>query len=74
MAHIRTLQIIQLKEGIDAEIAKWSSGSPAWIRTKIHGVKGRCPTIRRPGKEVNLTLSILQPSIAILQFIKTLLR
>ena len=26
-----------------------SSGSPAWIRTTIHGSKGRCPTIRRPG-------------------------
>jgi hypothetical protein len=25
-------------------------GSPAWIRTTIHGSKGRCPTIRRPGK------------------------
>src|SRR3569833_2401306 len=24
-------------------------GSPAWIRTTIHGSKGRCPTIRRPG-------------------------
>ena|GEM_PF-3988862 len=24
-------------------------GSPARIRTSIHGVKGRCPTIRRPG-------------------------
>ena len=26
-------------------------GSPAWIRTTIHGSKGRCPTIRRPGIE-----------------------
>ena len=26
-----------------------SNGSPAWIRTTIHGSKGRCPTIRRPG-------------------------
>ena len=26
-----------------------SIGSPAWIRTTIHGSKGRCPTIRRPG-------------------------
>lgn len=26
-----------------------TSGSPAWIRTTIHGSKGRCPTIRRPG-------------------------
>ena len=27
------------------------SGSPAWIRTTIHGSKGRCPTIRRPGNK-----------------------
>ena len=27
------------------------AGSPAWIRTTIHGSKGRCPTIRRPGNE-----------------------
>ena len=31
------------------------SGSPAWIRTTIHGSKGRCPTVRRPGKEVNFS-------------------
>jgi hypothetical protein len=24
-------------------------GSPTWIRTTIHGSKGRCPTIRRSG-------------------------
>ena len=24
-------------------------GSPKWIRTTVHGVKGRCPTIRRSG-------------------------
>ena len=29
---------------------KPKGGSPAWIRTTIHGSKGRCPTIRRPGK------------------------
>src|SRR5260370_12148459 len=23
------------------------AGSPAWIRTTIHGSKGRCPTVRR---------------------------
>src|SRR4051794_21884648 len=28
---------------------KMRTGSPAWIRTTIHGSKGRCPTIRRPG-------------------------
>jgi hypothetical protein len=26
-----------------------TSGSPTWIRTTIHGSKGRCPTIRRSG-------------------------
>lgn len=25
-------------------------GSPTWIRTTIHGSKGRCPTVRRSGK------------------------
>ena len=30
-------------------------GSPAWIRTTIHGSKGRCPTIRRPGNECDET-------------------
>lgn len=33
------------------ELGQKSSGSPAWIRTTIHGSKGRCPTIRRPGKD-----------------------
>src|ERR1017187_3760287 len=31
-------------------------GSPAWIRTTIHGSKGRCPTIRRPGIEAFQTV------------------
>jgi hypothetical protein len=31
------------------ELERKSTGSPAWIRTTIHGSKGRCPTIRRPG-------------------------
>ena len=26
------------------------AGSPTWIRTTIHGSKGRCPTVRRSGK------------------------
>jgi hypothetical protein len=30
-------------------------GSPAWIRTTIHGSKGRCPTIRRPGNLLRKT-------------------
>ena len=32
-----------------SELGQRGSGSPAWIRTTIHGSKGRCPTIRRPG-------------------------
>ena len=32
-----------------SELGQKCSGSPAWIRTTIHGSKGRCPTIRRPG-------------------------
>jgi hypothetical protein len=31
------------------ELGQKCSGSPARIRTSIHGSKGRCPTIRRPG-------------------------
>ncbi len=31
-------------------------GSPAWIRTTIHGSKGRCPTVRRPGKKGEILL------------------
>ena len=31
------------------ELGQKGFGSPAWIRTTIHGSKGRCPTIRRPG-------------------------
>ena len=31
------------------EVLFLDGGSPAWIRTTIHGSKGRCPTIRRPG-------------------------
>ena len=27
------------------------AGSPTWIRTTIHGSKGRCPTVRRSGKK-----------------------
>src|SRR5437867_1032005 len=33
-----------------SKLLKLKDGSPAWIRTTIHGSKGRCPTIRRPGK------------------------
>ncbi len=31
------------------KLVRRNDGSPAWIRTTIHGSKGRCPTIRRPG-------------------------
>src|ERR1017187_10985722 len=33
------------------KLSKTEVGSPAGIRTTIHGSKGRCPTIRRPGIE-----------------------
>ena len=33
------------------ELGRKYVGSPAWIRTTIHGSKGRCPTIRRPGNK-----------------------
>jgi hypothetical protein len=36
------------------------AGSPAWVRTTIHGSKGRCPTIRRPG---NLGGRQLSPTV-----------
>src|SRR5437773_9610384 len=32
-----------------SKLLKRKAGSPAWIRTTIHGSKGRCHTIRRPG-------------------------
>src|ERR1035437_8599333 len=31
------------------KLSETAVGSPARIRTSIHGSKGRCPTIRRPG-------------------------
>ena len=31
------------------DVLQAKAGSPAWIRTTIHGSKGRCPTVRRPG-------------------------
>ena len=37
-------------------------GSPAWIRTTIHGSKGRCPTVRRPGKTRKAMLHSVYPS------------
>jgi hypothetical protein len=42
----------KLNCGLD-KIGYWRTwhGSPAWIRTTIHGSKGRCPTIRRPGNK-----------------------
>ena len=32
-----------------SKLLNQKSGSPTWIRTTIHGSKGRCPTIRRSG-------------------------
>ena len=32
------------------EFGRKMYGSPTWIRTTIHGSKGRCPTVRRSGK------------------------
>jgi hypothetical protein len=34
---------------LSCKLLNLRGGSPAWIRTTIHGSKGRCPTIRRPG-------------------------
>ena len=34
---------------LSSKLLNSKCGSPAWIRTTIHGSKGRCPTIRRPG-------------------------
>ena len=42
---------IRTKRGVTfSKVLYLLIGSPAWIRTTIHGSKGRCPTIRRPGK------------------------
>ena len=38
-----------VNENEGREVRERKVGSPAWIRTTIHGSKGRCPTIRRPG-------------------------
>jgi hypothetical protein len=38
------------------EVTVFGCGSPAWIRTTIHGSKGRCPTIRRPGNCRRVTI------------------
>src|ERR1039458_1376007 len=40
------------------KVSKTEVGSPARIRTTIHGPKGRCPTIRRPGNGMKRLLSI----------------
>ena len=37
------------QENHGSELGWKQYGSPAWIRTTIHGSKGRCPTIRQPG-------------------------
>ena len=43
-----TEPLLSTKSALQFE--KRMCGSPAWIRTTIHGSKGRCPTVRRPGK------------------------
>jgi hypothetical protein len=47
--HFRILQVQQNKRRKRLRRLSLRNGSPAWIRTTIHGSKGRCPTIRRPG-------------------------
>jgi hypothetical protein len=39
-------------------------GSPTWIRTTIHGSKGRCPTIRRSGNKEEATSRSLAQQVA----------
>src|SRR5579863_1967414 len=46
---VRTLEVKQKAGGKALPSPNFQIGSPAWIRTTIHGSKGRCPTIRRPG-------------------------
>src|SRR5437868_11422765 len=47
---------LRLIEAADSKVC----GSPAWIRTTIHGSKGRCPTIRRPGIIQKRTILVYQ--------------
>jgi hypothetical protein len=44
----RTADLFRLQP-VNEQQRFFKIGSPAWIRTTIHGSKGRCPTIRRPG-------------------------
>src|ERR1035437_4753564 len=46
------------------KLIKTGFGSPARIRTTIHGSKGRCPTIRRPGNGMKRLLPITVASPA----------
>ena len=50
------------QQNVRFELGRNSIGSPAWIRTTIHGSKGRCPTVRRPGKmqEARAPISVTQ--------------
>ena len=48
----RPMELVVLnccQENWPVGLGRKGGGSPAWIRTTIHGSKGRCPTIRRPG-------------------------
>lgn len=46
------------------EVTELGSGSPAWIRTTIHGSKGRCPTVRRPGSVVGRPSLVYRKAMA----------
>jgi hypothetical protein len=58
---VRTLQVQQNKGRSHFPGPSLRDGSPAWIRTTIHGSKGRCPTVRRPGKKKSKDLSLSLP-------------
>ena len=60
---IRTRKVIEKDRRTAGLDAIWKFGSPAWIRTTIHGSKGRCPTVRRPGITAKLrgTFSVSSP-------------
>jgi hypothetical protein len=79
--HLAALSALNVHYGFEpantelVSCAEWKSpvfsaglcGSPAWIRTTIHGSKGRCPTIRRPGtvQEGKLNVSLTRGRYAL---------
>src|SRR5580658_7950970 len=50
------------QENWPLELGRKGVGSPAWIRTTIHGSKGRCPTIRRPGNYYHRAMYSVYPA------------